>query len=58
MGKGDKKTKKGKISKGSFGVSRSKDAIKARFKRVNSKKKVAVEGAGKPKKTSRKKADA
>lgn len=58
MGKGDKKSKKGKIAKGSFGVSRSKDAIKARFKRVNAKKKVATTEGGKAKKTSRKKADA
>lgn len=33
MGKGDKKTKKGKIWKGSYGVSRNKKAIKARLTR-------------------------
>lgn len=37
MGKGDKRSKKGKIWKGSYGVSRSKKAIKARLKRVNSR---------------------
>jgi 30S ribosomal protein S31 len=38
MGRGDKKTKKGKIFKGSFGKSRNKNAIKARMKRVASTK--------------------
>ena len=33
MGKGDKKSKKGKRWKGSFGNSRSRNAIKARIKR-------------------------
>lgn len=33
MGRGDKKSKKGKIFKGSFGNSRSRKAIKARMKR-------------------------
>lgn len=37
MGKGDKKSKKGKISIGSYGVSRNKKKIKARLKRVKSK---------------------
>lgn len=37
MGRGDKKSKKGKIWNGSYGVSRNKKAIKARLKRVNSK---------------------
>ena len=57
MGRGDKKTKKGKRSKGSFGVSRSKNGIKARLKRVSSKKPAeasASEGA-KPKRTAAKK---
>ena len=36
MGRGDKKTKKGKISIGSYGVSRNRKAIKARLKRVHS----------------------
>jgi ribosomal small subunit protein bTHX len=60
MGRGDKKTKKGKRTIGSFGVSRSKTKIKARLKRVASKKKAptAASAAAKPKKTARKKADA
>ncbi len=37
MGKGDKKSKKGKIWKGSYGVSRNKKAIKSRLKRLNSR---------------------
>lgn len=37
MGKGDKKSKKGKISIGSYGVARNKKAIKARLRRVRSK---------------------
>ena len=41
MGRGDKKTRKGKISIGSYGVSRNKKAIKARLKRVQSAKPVA-----------------
>ena len=45
MGRGDKKTKKGKISIGSYGVSRNKRAIKARLKRVSSAKPVAVAAA-------------
>lgn len=49
MGKGDKKSKKGKIWKGSFGNSRLKKKIKARLKRIASTKKT-VEGAdAKPK---------
>jgi len=35
MGKGDKKTKKGKIWLGSFGVSRSRKAIKEKMKRTS-----------------------
>jgi len=37
MGRGDKKSRKGKISIGSYGVSRSRKKIKARLKRVTSK---------------------
>ena len=37
MGRGDKKSKKGKVWNGSYGVSRNKKAIKARLKRVHSK---------------------
>jgi ribosomal small subunit protein bTHX len=38
MGKGDKKSKKGKRWKGSYGVSRNKKAIKNQIKRASSKK--------------------
>lgn len=47
MGKGDKKSKKGKIWKGSYGVSRNKRAIKARLKRLSSRP--AAPAAEKPK---------
>lgn len=60
MGRGDKKSAKGKRTKGSFGVTRSKKKVKARLKRRASKK-VATTSAvatAKPKKTTRKKADA
>jgi ribosomal small subunit protein bTHX len=64
MGRGDKKSKKGKIAKGSFGNSRDKKAIKLRLRRKASTKPavaaapVAVEAA-KPKRTiSKKKAEA
>ena len=60
MGRGDKKTAKGKRFKGSFGVSRSKDAIKAKLKRTASKKPVAVATAEAPvkaKKAAKKKAE-
>lgn len=59
MGRGDKKTKKGKIFKGSFGVSRNKKAIKVQLKRTASKKSgaPAAEGA-KQKRTIKKKAEA
>ena len=51
MGRGDKKSKKGKRTIGSFGNSRSKKKIKARLKRTASKKSVvAVAGeVAKPK---------
>jgi 30S ribosomal protein S31 len=60
MGKGDKKSKKGKIWKDSYGVSRSKKALKAKLKRTASKKPVttteaAGETAAKPKRTTTKK---
>ena len=38
MGRGDKKSKKGKRWKGSYGVSRNKKAIKNQIKRATSKK--------------------
>lgn len=54
MGRGDKKSKKGKVWNGSYGVSRNKKAIKARLKRVHSKAvtapvEVAVVAEEKPK---------
>ncbi|MCU0420659.1 MAG: 30S ribosomal protein THX [Cyclobacteriaceae bacterium] len=49
MGRGDKKSKKGKRSIGSYGVTRSRKSIKARLKRVVSAKPVAVAAEEKPK---------
>lgn len=51
MGKGDKKSKKGKIWLGSYGVTRNKKAIKARLKRSNAAKPAvpAVSAEEKPK---------
>jgi ribosomal small subunit protein bTHX len=59
MGKGDKKSKKGKIVLGSYGNSRRKKAIKARLKRVASQK-VAAPASAEPKakRTNKKKAEA
>jgi len=48
MGRGDKKTAKGKRTKGSFGVSRNKKAIKVQLKRSASKKTVAPAAAAAP----------
>jgi ribosomal small subunit protein bTHX len=60
MGKGDKKSKKGKIWLGSYGVRRSRKAIKARLKRELAVKPVVapvavVEEKPKPKRAPRKK---
>jgi len=59
MGRGDKKSKKGKIFKGSFGKSRSRKAIKAKLKRALSAKpavaKVEVEAKPKAKRVVKKK---
>lgn len=57
MGKGDKKSKKGKIWKGSYGVSRNKKAIKLRLKRVHSRPAAPAASEEKPKakRTPRKK---
>ena len=58
MGRGDKKTKKGKRTSGSFGVSRKRSAIKARLKRSASAKSTAAasaEAPAKPKKAAAKK---
>lgn len=63
MGRGDKKSKKGKIWKDSYGNSRRKKVIKAKLKRNASKKAApsatSTEAAAKPKRTApKKKADA
>ena len=64
MGKGDKKSKKGKIWRDSYGNSRRKKALKAKLKRTASNKPVAAEtasteAAAKPKRTApKKKSDA
>lgn len=59
MGRGDKKSTKGKRSKGSYGVTRNKKKIKARLKRTASKKPLATKGEAKPKarKVAKKKED-
>lgn len=60
MGKGDKKSKKGKIAIGSYGNSRKRNSIKSKLKR-NASKKVAEpageEAQAKPKRTIKKKAE-
>ncbi|MFM7430790.1 MAG: 30S ribosomal protein THX [Flammeovirgaceae bacterium] len=58
MGKGDKKSKKGKISIGSYGNSRRKKQIKERLKRSASKKKVVATGGKEKVKKVAKKATA
>ena len=61
MGKGDKKTKKGKIFKASFGNSRKKKLIKAKLKRTASKKSpvaATADAGAKPKRTVSKKKEA
>jgi ribosomal small subunit protein bTHX len=65
MGKGDKKSKKGKRFKGSFGNSRKRTAIKARLKRSALVKPivapvvaaVAIEEKPKAKRTTKKKTE-
>lgn len=58
MGRGDKKSAKGKRTIGSFGKARSRKAIKARLKRVASKKTTTTAATpAKAKKTARKKAE-
>ena len=49
MGRGDKKSKKGKRTKGSYGKSRNRKAIKARLKRAATKKPAAAKTEGKAK---------
>ena len=62
MGRGDKKSKKGKIWKGSYGVSRNKKAIKNQLKRTSVKKTAAAaattEAPVKAKRTVKKKTEA
>ena len=63
MGRGDKKSKRGKIWKDSYGNSRRKKAIKAKLRRSATRKAapaaVSEEAAAKPKRTvSKKKTDA
>lgn len=57
MGRGDKKSAKGKRTKGSYGVTRNKKSIKAQLKRTASKKSdaPAAEASAKPKRTAAKK---
>lgn len=57
MGRGDKKSRKGKRTAGSFGVSRNRKKIKARLKRAASKKTTTAVAEAKPKKPTRKKAE-
>ena len=61
MGKGDKKTKKGKIAIGSYGNTRKRNAIKAKLKRAATSRKAAEpadpEGPAKTRRTSRKKTE-
>ncbi len=61
MGKGDKKSKKGKIAIGSYGNSRRKNVIKGKLKRAASRKPAEVaageaEVPAKPRRTVKKKA--
>lgn len=59
MGRGDRKSKKGKIWNGSYGVSRKRKSIKARLKRVTAAKPevvpVVIEEKPKAKRAPRKK---
>jgi 30S ribosomal protein S31 len=60
MGKGDKKSKKGKIAKGSYGNNRKRNAIKAKLKRSASRKAaepVGSETQAKPRRTVKKKTE-
>jgi 30S ribosomal protein S31 len=61
MGRGDKKTKKGKIAIGSFGNSRKRSAVKAKLTKSASKKEpepVSAEVPVKPKRAAKKKTEA
>lgn len=61
MGRGDKKSKKGKIAIGSYGNSRKRNAIKGKLKRAAAKKQEAApaapEAPAKPRRTVKKKAE-
>jgi ribosomal small subunit protein bTHX len=59
MGRGDKKSKKGKRTKGSYGKTRNRKAIKARMKRATIKKPAApkAEAKAKPARKVAKKAE-
>jgi 30S ribosomal protein S31 len=60
MGKGDKKSKKGKLSKGSYGVTRPhkvKASAKATTKKATPKKAAKEETAAPKKKAATKKAE-
>jgi ribosomal small subunit protein bTHX len=59
MGRGDKKSKKGKRTKGSYGKTRNRKAIKARIKRAASKKPAVAktEAKAKPARKVAKKAE-
>ncbi|GCC49949.1 hypothetical protein SanaruYs_01640 [Chryseotalea sanaruensis] len=58
MGRGDKKTAKGKRTIGSFGKARNRQTIKAKLKRTASKKSAdAPATPAKAKKAARKKAE-
>jgi len=54
MGRGDKKSKRGKRSKGSFGVARNRAAIRARLKRSTARRSADAEAAASAPKTPRK----
>jgi ribosomal small subunit protein bTHX len=60
MGRGDKKSAKGKRSKGSYGVTRNRKKIREQIKRAASTKPAtpAVVAEAKPKKAAKKKAEA
>jgi len=61
MGKGDKKSKKGKIAIGSYGNSRKRNSAKNKLKQTASKKTgepAAEETQGKARRTVKKKSEA
>ena len=53
MGKGDKKSRKGKITMGSYGVSRPRKVVKKAAKKAAAPKKAAAKKAA-PKKAAKK----